>query len=77
MQPVQAQVIDSNHLELMQPIQISPGSNVIVMIVLPEGVRENQAWYQLSAQGLVSAYGDDEPEYSADLIKVANPDFQP
>jgi len=77
MQPVQAQVIDSNHLKLMQPIQISPGSNVIIVIVLPEGVRENQAWYQISAQGLASAYGDDEPEYSADLIQVPNPGFQP
>jgi hypothetical protein len=77
MQPVQARVIDANHLKLMQPIQISPGSNVLVMIVSLEGMRESQAWYQLSAQGLATAYGAGEPEYSVDLIQVPNQDFQP
>lgn len=77
MQPVQAQVIDANHLKLMQPIQISPGSNVVIMIVSLESIRESQSWYQFSAQGLAAAYGDDEPEYSADSIRIPNPDFQP
>jgi len=77
MQSVQAQVIDPNHLKLMQPIQISPGSNVTVTIVPLEGFRESQAWYQVSAQGLATAYRDGEPEYSVDLIQVPNQDFQP
>ena len=77
MQPVQAQVVDANHLKLMQPIQISPGSNVVIMIVPLEHIRESQTWYQFSAQGLATAYGEGEPEYSVDLIKTPNPDFQP
>lgn len=77
MQPVQAQVIDSNHLKLMQPTLLSPGSNVMIVIVQPESVRENQAWYQFSAQGLAGAYGDDEPEYTVDSITILNQDFQP
>lgn len=77
MQPVQAQVIDANHLKLLQPIHISPGSKVVVVIVSLEGTRESQAWHQLSARGLAAAYGDDEPEYSVDLIRTPNPDFQP
>ena len=77
MQSVQAQVIDPNHLELMQPIQFSPGSNVLITIEPLEGIRESHAWYQLSLQRLATAYGNDEPEYSADLIRVPNQDFQP
>jgi hypothetical protein len=77
MQSVQAQVIDSNHLELMQPIQFSPGSNVLITIEPLEGIRESHAWYKLSLQRLATVYGDDEPEYSADLIRVPNQDFQP
>ena len=77
MQSILAQVIDPNHLELQQPVTISPGSNVIIMIVSLESIRESQTWYQLSAQGLATAYSDNEPEYSADLIRVSNPDFQP
>ncbi len=77
MQSIEAQVIDPNHLKLMQPIQFSPGSTVRVTIEPLEGIRESQAWYQISVQGLASAYSDDEPEYSADLIRVPNPDFQP
>ena len=77
MQSVQALVIDPHHLELMQPIQMSPGSNVVIMIVSLAGTRESQAWYQLSAQGLATAYNDGEPEYSVDLIQVPNKDFQP
>ncbi len=77
MQPVQAHVVDSNHLELMQPIQLSPGSNVMILIVQPELLHENQAWYQLSTQGLANAYGDNEPEYSTDLITNRNQDYEP
>ncbi len=77
MQSVRAQVIDSHHLELLQPIEFSPGANVLIMIMPLTGIRERQAWYQLSAQGLATAYADDEPEYSIDLVQVHNQDFQP
>jgi hypothetical protein len=35
---------------------------------------EHKNWSALSVQMLARAYGDNEPEYSADLIKEANPD---
>ena len=36
---------------------------------------EYQAWSNLSIRGLEEAYGEDEPEYSNDLIKEVNPDY--
>ena len=37
---------------------------------------EREAWYRLSMQSLARAYGDDEPEYTADMLKWMNPDYE-
>lgn len=75
--PVEAQVIDSTHLELKNPIQIPPGSKVMITIEPADVIAEDQAWYRLSAQGLQAAYGEHEPEYSLERIKTPNPEYQP
>jgi len=36
---------------------------------------EREDWVRLSLQSLARAYGDDEPEYSRDQIKVANAEY--
>jgi hypothetical protein len=36
---------------------------------------ERQAWVRVSQSGLAEAY-DDEPEYSLDLIKEPNPEYE-
>ena len=74
----EAQVVDSTHLELAQPIQVPPGAKVLVAIGVPELMaEEHQAWVQMSTQRLASAYGPNEPEYSSGLIKNPNPELQP
>jgi hypothetical protein len=45
-------------------------------IRLDEPNNEREAWLNLSIQGLEGAYGEDEPEYSTDLIKEVNPHFK-
>jgi len=73
----EAQVVDSTHLELAQPIQVPPGAKVLVAIGVPKLItEEHQAWIQMSAQRLASAYGPNEPEYSSDRIKTPNPEFR-
>lgn len=74
---IKAQVIDSRHLMLKEPIQIPPGSQVIVTIEPAEAIAEDQVSYTLSMQGLQAAYGENEPEYSLDMIKTPNPEYQP
>jgi hypothetical protein len=37
---------------------------------------ERELWQLLSHNGLEQAYGDDEVEYSLDLIKEPNPDYE-
>lgn len=74
---VEAQVIDSRHLKLKKPIKIAPGSTIRITIEPAEGVAEEQGWYLLSSQALEEAYGDDEPDYPLETIKIPNPDYQP
>jgi hypothetical protein len=37
---------------------------------------EQLDWIQLSLESLDSAYCDDEPEYTSDLIRESNPDYE-
>ena len=77
MEVIEAQVLDSTHLELVHPIQVPPGAKLLVAIEISEWLKEeHQAWIQMSIQRLSSAYGSDEPEYSLDLIKTPNPEFR-
>jgi len=43
------------------------------LVIIPEEHRE--AWLQASAGQLNRAYGDDEPEYSLELVKQPNSEF--
>ena len=37
---------------------------------------EHEAWAGLSMQMLARAYGDDEPEYTTEMLKWVNPDYE-
>lgn len=38
---------------------------------------EQEDWYQLSNKGLSAAYGEDEPDYTLNMLKEPNPDYKP
>jgi hypothetical protein len=44
-------------------------------ICLDESNDEREAWLNLPVQSLEDGYGEDEPEYSTDLIKKVNPHY--
>ncbi len=48
--------------------------NVKVLILIEENGQND--WYQFSANGLSSAYSNDEPQYTLNLIKEPNPDYK-
>lgn len=37
---------------------------------------EREAWHRLSMQMLAQAYEKDEPEYTTDMLKWVNPDYE-
>lgn len=75
---------DGQKIVLDEPIKLKPNTKLIVA-VLPEPEtepkndkvqEEREAWLQISMQGLENAYSEDEVEYSLDLIKEPNPDYE-
>ena len=75
MKTIEAQVIDATLLRLLEPIQL-PKLTRVKISVLPAENNERAAWLQASADRLSQAYSDDEPEYSTDLVKTPNPNFE-
>ncbi len=60
---------DGRRILLDEPFEIEPNTELIVTI-LPKSLNgEREDWARLSIESLARAYGDDEPEYSLDLIK--------
>lgn len=39
-------------------------------------MKERDAWHHFSMQMLAQAYGEDEPEYTTDMLKWVNPDYE-
>ncbi len=66
---------DGQHILLDEPCELEPNTRLIVT-VLPNHDSERESWLRLSAYGLRQAYGDNEEEYSLDLIKDPNPDYE-
>jgi len=64
---LEAKVVDPTHLELSRPIRAARGGTVLVSVA--ESDDERTQWLAASAQGLVSAYGPDESDYSPDLLQ--------
>ena len=64
---------DGERICLDEPFDLEPNTKLIVT-VLPRQVPDNEreGWLLLSGQRLASAYGEDEPEYSLDLLKEVN-----
>ncbi|WP_373494265.1 hypothetical protein [Aquiflexum sp.] len=47
----------------------------VKLLILLEDNEQNE-WYQFSGRSLSSAYDDNEPDYSINMVKEPNPDYQ-
>ncbi|MDQ1613326.1 MAG: hypothetical protein QOG00_3257 [Pyrinomonadaceae bacterium] len=68
---------DGNQILLDDPYELEPDTKLIVTI-LPKDASEpeREAWLRLSKTKLEAAYVEDEADYSSDLIKEANPEYE-
>lgn len=68
---------DGEQICLDEPFDLKPNAKLIVMI-LPgqESDNEHEFWLHLSGQRLQDAYGENEPEYSSDLLKEVNSNYE-
>jgi hypothetical protein len=67
---------DGNQILLDEPFELEPNTELLVTILPKAPDEEREGWDQLSLESLARAYSDDEPEYSLDLIKEANPEYE-
>lgn len=70
-------IIKQGKIEPLETINLPEGTKLLIT-PLSSSQTEDEAkdWYNLSAQGLNLAYGEDEPEYTFKNIKQYNSDYE-
>ena len=59
-----------------EPFNLEPDTKLIVTVLPKYANEEREEWMRLSIKSLERAYDKNEPEYSTDLIKEMNPDYE-
>ena len=67
---------DGSQILLDEPFELEPNMELIITVLPKSSDEEREDWRRLSLESLAPAYSDDEPEYSLDLIKEANPAYE-
>ena len=67
---------DGKQILLDEPFELQPNTELIVTILPKSLDDEREDWTRLALENLERAYGNNEPEYSLDLIKEANPEYE-
>lgn len=65
---------DGKQILLDEPYELEPNTKLLVSLI-PTQNEEREDWARFALANLERAYGEDEPEYSLDLIKEANPKY--
>jgi len=56
---------------------LQPDTQLLVTVLQEQKPdEERETWLLLSSKGLERAYGEDKAEYSLDLIKEPNPEYE-
>jgi hypothetical protein len=68
---------DGEQIRLDEPFELEPNTPLTVIVGDGETLdSEREDWWRLSSQRLAEAYGEDEPEYTLEMIKEPNPDYE-
>jgi hypothetical protein len=68
---------DGEQIRLDEPFDLEPNTPLTVIVGDDDTLdSEREDWWLLSSQRLAEAYGEDEPEYSLEMIKEPNPDYE-
>ena len=67
---------DGVHVQLDEPIELAPGDKLMVTVLPKPDVEDQDNWLTFSLLNLARAYGEDEPEYTLQMIKELNPDYE-
>lgn len=68
---------DGHKIVLDEPFDLEPDTELIITVLTKEQFNsEREDWANLAMEALERAYGEDEPEYTPDMIKEANPKYE-
>jgi hypothetical protein len=68
---------DGQQIRLDEPFELEADAKLLITVLPKEqNGDESDNWYDLSKAALANAYAEDEPEYSLELIKEANPEYE-
>lgn len=67
---------DGSQILLDEPFELEPNVKLIITVLPKSSDEEREDWTRLSLESLARAYSEDEPDYSLDLIKEANPAYE-
>ncbi len=73
---IEAKVMDATHIELSEPIGVDQGKRIFVAVAdstSPDS--ERWQWIRAGEGGLLTAYGDAEPEYTPAMVSERNPAY--
>lgn len=74
-----AATFDGERIRLEEDYPLPLNARLLVT-VLPEGSEDEKAfgdfWRRIGAQSLSRAYGPDEPDYTLDMVREPNPDYE-
>ena len=65
---------DGERILLDEPFELEPNAKLIIQ-VLPKGDDEREQWLTLSKSRFADAFANGEDDYSLDLIKETNPEY--
>jgi len=60
---------NGKQIVLDEPFDLPPDVPLIVTVMEKNGVASDASWQEISMEGLASAYGENEPDYSANDLK--------
>ena len=64
---------DGKQIVLDEPFELETNTRLIVTVLSDQRLSdERESWLQLSRRGLQHAYGENEAEYTLDMIKRLN-----
>ncbi len=68
---------DGKQILLDKPCELEPNTRLIVIVLSENKISdERETWLHFSRKGLDNACGEDEPEYTLDMITRPNPCYK-
>ena len=67
---------DGDRILIDEPYELEPDTVLLITVLPKVSDEEREDWVRLSMESLARTHSDDEPEYSQDSIKEANPKLE-